>query len=370
MPNFNFSENVQMSEKKPKLFLLDAYALIYRSYFAFINNPRVTSGGLDTSAIFGFTTTLLEVLEKQNPTHIAIVYDTDKPTQRHEDYKEYKANREETPEAIKISMPYIKRMAEAFDIPFLGVDGYEADDVIGTLAKQAEKQGYEVYMMTPDKDFGQLVSENIYMYRPGRQGNPAEVWGIEEVKKRFEIDNVLQVIDYLGMMGDASDNIPGIPGVGKKTASKLLNQYGSMEKMYESADQIKGKLGEKIRDNQEQALMSKKLATIQLDAPIKFDPDAFKREKFDQERIREIFSELEFRALLKRVTGDEIKETKEEQGDLFTQNTAINPDLQNSSSGYSSLDDTDHLYWKTCSNANRYALTRKPQTCKAPGPNW
>ena len=333
-----------MSEKKPKLFLLDAYALIYRSYFAFINNPRVTSGGLDTSAIFGFTTTLLEVLEKQDPTHIAIVYDTDKPTQRHEDYKEYKANREETPEAIKISMPYIKRMAEAFDIPFLGVDGYEADDVIGTLAKQAEKQGYEVYMMTPDKDFGQLVSENIYMYRPGRQGNPAEVWGIEEVKKRFEIDNVLQVIDYLGMMGDASDNIPGIPGVGKKTASKLLNQYGSMEKMYESADQIKGKLGEKIRDNQEQALMSKKLATIQLDAPIKFDPDAFKREKFDQERIKEIFSELEFRALLKRVTGDEIKETKEEQGDLFSQNTAINPDLQNSSSGYSSLDDTDHLY--------------------------
>ena len=333
-----------MSEKKPKLFLLDAYALIYRSYFAFINNPRVTSGGLDTSAIFGFTTTLLEVLEKQNPTHIAIVYDTDKPTQRHEDYKEYKANREETPEAIKISMPYIKRMAEAFDIPFLGVDGYEADDVIGTLAKQAEKQGYEVYMMTPDKDFGQLVSENIYMYRPGRQGNPAEVWGIEEVKKRFEIDNVLQVIDYLGMMGDASDNIPGIPGVGKKTASKLLNQYGSMEKMYESADQIKGKLGEKIRDNQEQALMSKKLATIQLDAPIKFDPDAFKREKFDQERIREIFSELEFRALLKRVTGDEIKETKEEQGDLFSQSTTINPDLQDNGSGYSSLDDTDHLY--------------------------
>ena len=333
-----------MSEKKPKLFLLDAYALIYRSYFAFINNPRVTSGGLDTSAIFGFTTTLLEVLEKQDPTHIAIVYDTDKPTQRHEDYKEYKANREETPEAIKISMPYIKRMAEAFDIPFLGVDGYEADDVIGTLAKQAEKQGYEVYMMTPDKDFGQLVSENIYMYRPGRQGNPAEVWGIEEVKKRFEIDNVLQVIDYLGMMGDASDNIPGIPGVGKKTASKLLNQYGSMEKMYESADQIKGKLGEKIRDNQEQALMSKKLATIQLDAPIKFDPDAFKREKFDQERIREIFSELEFRALLKRVTGDEIKETKEEQGDLFSQSTTINPDLQDNGSGYSSLDDTDHLY--------------------------
>lgn len=313
-----------MSENKPKLFLLDAYALIYRAYFAFINNPRVTSKGLDTSAIFGFTTTLLEVLDKHQPSHIAIVYDTDKPTIRHEEYKEYKATRDETPEAIKISVPYIRRVAEAFQIPFLGVDGYEADDVIGTLAKQAEKEGFQVMMMTPDKDFGQLVSENIFMYRPGRMGNPAETWGVEEIKKKFDIDAVHQVVDYLGMMGDSVDNIPGIPGVGPKTASKLLKQYGSMEKMYEHADEIKGKLGEKIRDNQEQALLSKKLARILTDAPINFDAKTFLKDPVDEEKVKELFSELEFRTLLKRVTGERLEKPvanalESGQTDLFAQ---------------------------------------------------
>lgn len=344
-----------MSENKPKLFLLDAYALIYRAYFAFINNPRITSGGLDTSAIFGFTTTLLEVLEKQSPSHIAIVYDTDKPTIRHEEYKEYKAQRDETPEAIKISVPYIKRVAEAFNIPFLGVDGYEADDVIGTLAKQAEKEGFEVFMMTPDKDFGQLVSENIKMYRPGRMGNPAEVWGIEEVKERFDIEEVEQVIDYLGMMGDSVDNIPGIPGVGKKTASKLLKQYGSMEGMYEQAEEIKGKLGEKIRANEEQARLSKKLARILLDAPIEFDAKAFEKDPYDEERINELFTELEFRTLMKRVTGKKLSEPAQAassasamnssgQTDLFGQVEADLPAASDGKSGFQDLSSVDHLY--------------------------
>ena len=337
-----------MADNEKKLFLLDAYALIYRSYFAFIKNPRITSTGMDTSAIFGFTTTLLEVLEKHKPTHIAIVYDTDKPTQRHEEYSEYKAQREETPEGIKIAVPYIRRMAQAFNIPFLGVDGYEADDVIGTLAKQAEQEGFTVFMMTPDKDFGQLVSENIYMYRPGRMGNAAETWGIEEVKKRFDIDNVLQVIDYLGMMGDASDNIPGIPGVGAKTASKLLKEYGSMEAMYEQADDIKGKLGEKIRDNKEQALLSKKLATIMLDAPITYNEKEFTKDPINEKEIKDLFSELEFRTLLKRVTGEEIKPPQQAtQGDLFAESTttaSLNPDLPEQSDQHGNLENTDHFY--------------------------
>jgi len=336
-----------MSENEKKLFLLDAYALIFRAYFAFINNPRVTSKGLDTSAIFGFTTTLLEVLEKQKPSHIAIVYDTDAPTQRHEEYKEYKANRDETPEAIKISVPYIKRIADAFNIPFLGVDGYEADDVIGTLAKKAEKEGFEVFMMTPDKDFGQLVSEHIKMYRPGRQGNPAEIWGIEEILKKFDIDEVDQVVDYLGMMGDSVDNIPGFPGVGPKTASKLLKQYGSMEKMLEHKDEIKGKLGERIREHEEQGRLSKKLARIIIDVPIDFDGKAFEKEEPEEEKIKEIFSELEFRTLLKRVTGEKLerpapKAAKGGQTDLF--GSVEEAGEETPSGEYKTIENSDHFY--------------------------
>ena len=340
---------------KPTLYLLDAFALIYRSYFAFINNPRINSNGLDTSAIFGFTTTLLEILEKKNPSHIAIVYDTSAPTVRHIEYDLYKAQREETPEGIKVAFPYIRKMAEAFNIPFLGVDGYEADDVIGTLAKQAEKVGYEVYMMTPDKDFGQLVSENIFMYRPGRSGNPAEVWGIEEIKAKFDIDNVDQVVDYLGMMGDAVDNIPGIPGVGPKTASKLLKQYGSMEGMYEKAEEIKGKLGEKIRDNKEQALLSKKLARIIIDVPIQFEESSFKKDPADVEKIQELFKELEFRALSRRVLGTDAT-ADAPQGDvkIKAKDTGGQMDMfsapmeegeeQSSSSSYQNLANSEHLY--------------------------
>ena len=341
-----------MAQSRSKLFLLDAYALIYRSYFAFIKNPRVTSQGLDTSAIFGFTNTLLEVLEKHAPTHIAIVYDTDKPTFRHEEYEEYKAQRDETPEAIKISVPYIRRLADAFNIPFIGVDGYEADDVIGTLAKMAEKEDFEVFMMTPDKDFGQLVSEHIFMYRPGRMGNAAETWGIEEVKKRFDIEKVAQVVDYLGMMGDSVDNIPGIPGVGAKTAAKLLRQYGSMEAMYEQAQDIKGKLGEKIRDHQEQALLSKHLARIITDVPVDFDPKELTKDPVDEEKVKTLFQELEFRNMLKRVTGDKIDQPvaaaappQGGQTDLFqTASKGEGEAPEKGGSGLKTLEDVDHLY--------------------------
>lgn len=350
-----------MAEKRPKLFLLDAYALIYRSYFAFIKNPRVSSQGLDTSAIFGFTTTLLEVLEKHQPHYIAIVYDTDKPTFRHEEFQEYKAQRDETPEAIKISVPYIRRMAEAFRIPFVGVDGYEADDVIGTLAKLGEKEGFQVFMMTPDKDFGQLVSEHIYMYRPGRMGNPAETWGPKEVCAKFDIQEVDQVVDYLGMMGDSVDNIPGIPGVGAKTASKLLKEYSSMEAMYEQADQIKGKLGEKIRANREQALLSKRLARIITDVPVNFDPEELLKEDADEEKIHSIFSELEFRNLSRRVLGAKIDPTEvgssgtsssgktqaatNGQTDLFQQKDEDQQGGKTSlSGGMKTLDQVDHYY--------------------------
>ncbi|MDX5426820.1 MAG: DNA polymerase I [Bacteroidota bacterium] len=357
-----------MDQDDKRLFLLDAYALIFRSYFAFARNPRITSKGMDTSAIFGFTTTLLEVLEKENPTHIAVVFDTAAPTQRHEDYKEYKANRAETPEAIKIAVPYIQKILDGFRIPHFGIDGYEADDVIGTLAKKAEKEGYVTYMMTPDKDFGQLVTENIKMYRPGRQGNPAEVWGPKEVCDRFKIQRVEQVIDLLGMMGDSVDNIPGLPGVGEKTAQKLLAEYDSLEGVLEHADEIKGKLGEKIRDNAQQGVMSKQLATIITDVPVKFDEKDLTREEANMELIHQIFEDLEFRTLGKRVFQQGVglteagKEKIEEgqQMDLFsTPSVSSNNDGEKSSAapsanGYKTIENTDHLY----------QLINDPQGCK------
>jgi DNA polymerase-1 len=284
-----------------KLFLLDAYALIFRAYFAFAKNPRITSGGMDTSAIYGFTTALLDLLSKENPTHIAVCFDLPQPTERHEIFPEYKANRDATPEAIKIAVPYIHKILEAFNIPAIGVPGFEADDVIGTLAKKAEQEGFTTYMMTPDKDFGQLVSPNIFMYRPGRGGNPPEVWGEAEVCEKFGLDRVEQVIDYLGMMGDSVDNIPGLPGVGAKTAQKLLAQYGSLEETLAHADEIKGKLGEKIRDNAELGVLSKKLARIIIDVPVDLAADTLVRDPWDQEALLGIFEELEFRTLGRRL---------------------------------------------------------------------
>ena len=345
-----------------KLFLLDAYALIFRAYFAFAKNPRITSGGMDTSAIYGFTSALLDLLSKENPTHIAVCFDLPQPTERHEIFPEYKANREATPEAIKSAVPYIHRILEAFKIPAIGVPGYEADDVIGTLAKKAEKEGFTTYMMTPDKDFAQLVSDKIFMYRPGRGGNPPEVWGVPEVCERFGLSNADQVIDYLGMMGDAVDNIPGLPGVGAKTAAKLLMQYGSLEETLAHADEIKGKLGEKIRDNAELGILSKKLARIILEVPVDLEPETLTRDEWDQDALLTIFEELEFRTLGRRLglkrgveavsrsseaSKKQVKEIKlasNDQMSLFGGPEPDSPATLNVPSGRDSVRTMDHLY--------------------------
>ncbi|NVK27604.1 MAG: DNA polymerase I, partial [Flavobacteriia bacterium] len=342
-----------MSDAEKKLFLLDAYALIFRAYFAFARNPRVTSKGMDTSAIYGFTTALLDVLNKENPTHIAVVFDMKGPTKRHEMYEEYKANRDETPEAIKIAVPYIQKVLDAFRIPYVGVEGYEADDVIGTLAKQAEKEGYITYMMTPDKDFGQLVSDNILMYKPARGGGQPEVMGPKEICEKWDIENVDQVIDILGMMGDSADNIPGLPGVGEKTAVKLLKQYGTMENVLEHADEIKGKLGEKIRDNADLGRLSKELATIWIDAPIQLSETDVTRDPIDEEKLKEVFEELEFRTLAKRVldveiqknTGASVVKQTGDQMDLFG-GTGESEDDAAQNSGIKTLENTEHHYQK------------------------
>lgn len=294
-----------MSEKK--LFLLDAYALIFRAYYAFIRTPRITSYGLNTSAIFGFTNTLLDVIQNQKPSHIAVVFDHKSQTLRAQEHSFYKANRDETPEDIKLSEPYIREIIKAFNIPILEAEGYEADDVIGTLAHQAEDNGFETYMMTPDKDFGQLVTERTKMYRPGRSGKKAEIWGPKEICEKFGLDNVAQVVDYLGLMGDSVDNIPGVPGVGPKTASNLLKEYGSMENLYEHTDELKGKLKERIEENKEQAFISRKLAKILTDAPVHFDITDLVLEDPDKDAIKEIFNKLEFRTMFRRILGEDPK---------------------------------------------------------------
>ena len=284
-----------------KLFLLDAFALIYRAYFAFVKNPRINSTGLDTSAVFGFVNTLNEVIRKEKPTHIAVVFDRPTPTLRHIEYPEYKAHREAMPDGLRDALPYIDKLLEAFNIPKLYKDGFEADDVIGTLAKKAEKEGFQTYMMTSDKDFAQLVSENIFMYRPGNKWQPTAIWGIPEVLEKFDIQRVDQVIDYLGMMGDASDNIPGIPGVGKKTAQKFITEYGSMEGLFENTADLKGKMKEKVESAKEIGLLCKKLATIITDVPIELDEKSLIISPRNEEKIRELFDELEFKTLLQRV---------------------------------------------------------------------
>lgn len=283
-----------------KLFLLDAYALIYRAYYALIRNPRINSKGFNTSAILGFVNTLEEVLKKENPTHIGVAFDPAGPTFRHEAFEAYKAQREETPEDIRRSVPIIKEIIRAYRIPILEVAGFEADDVIGTLATQASQQGITTYMMTPDKDYGQLVKDNVYMYRPKHSGG-FEIMGIEEVKAKFDIQNTDQVIDMLGLMGDSSDNIPGCPGVGEKTAQKLVSEFGSIENLLEHTDQLKGALKKKVEENKEMILFSKFLATIKTDVPISLDLDGLKREDPNEEELRRLFEELEFRSLIERV---------------------------------------------------------------------
>ncbi len=294
-------------QQRKKLFLLDGMALVYRAYFAFSKNPRITSYGFNTSAIFGYVNTLLDVLKKEKPTHIGVSFDTAAPTARHDEYEHYKAHRDEQPEDITKALPYILKVTEAMRIPLLIRDGFEADDIIGTLAKKAEQQGFDVYMMTPDKDFGQLVSEHIFIYKPARMGNDFEILGVPEVLKRWEITDIKQVIDILGMWGDAVDNIPGIPGIGEKTAKLLVQKYGSMEGLYEHVDELKGKQKENVINFKEQAFLSKRLATIDTNVPIDLVEEDLILEEPNKEEVEKLFAELEFKTLAKRVLGTEIE---------------------------------------------------------------
>jgi len=340
MPNgmLQITNKFPMSENQiKKLFLLDAYALIFRSYYAFIKNPRMTSKGMNTSAVFGFLLTLREVLKKQKPTHIAVVFDTPAPTFRHVMYKEYKATRDETPEDIKIAVPYIKRLLDAYKIPIIDYEGFEADDIIGTLADKASDKGFVTYMMTPDKDFAQLVTEKIIMFKPSRSGNESLRWGIDEVKQEFSVHDPRQVIDILALMGDKVDNIPGAPGVGPKTAMKLISEYGSVEEVFRNTDKLKGKLKETIENNREQIMLSKRLATIDLDVPVDLKENELILEIPDREKLKSLFNELEFTTIAAEILpaiDSSAGSTETEsmtgsasvpaQGTLFGENYALN----------------------------------------------
>ena len=334
-----------------KLFLLDAYALIYRGYYAFIKNPRINSKGTDTSAILGFMNSLLEIIRTQNPDYIAVAFDKGGSVTRSEMFTEYKSNRDKTPEPILIAIPYIKEILKSMNISVLEKEGYEADDVIGTVAKDAENKNFKVYMVTPDKDFAQLVSDNIFLCKPARMGNSMEIWGVDEVKDKFEVDSPEQVIDYLGMMGDSVDNIPGLPGVGDKTAKKFIKQYGNLETLLEKSYEITGKLGEKITDNKELGILSKKLARIILDVPIEYKLNDFKLSDPDNKSVMKIFDELEFKRVKEtffKIFGfNETKGKDQEliQGDLFSGNDLLQDksDLISSNSYYQRIDSNKEL---------------------------
>jgi len=355
-------ENMDATQDK-RLFLIDAYAMIFRGYYALIRNPRLTSKGLDTSAIFGFTNSLIELIRREKPTHLAVVFDVGEASIRTEDFSDYKANRSETPEAIKNAIPYIHRILEAMHIPILGVPGYEADDVIGTIACKAEKEGYVTFMVTPDKDFAQLVTDKIKIYKPGLKGGDIEILGVEEVKAKYEIEDPKQVIDFLAMMGDAVDNIPGLEGVGEKTAMKFLKEFGSIENLLANTDQLKGKLKEKVEASAERGILSKKLATIICDAPVEFHQEQYDLETPDFEKVKEVFEEIEFRRLYENLyrafapaaapnVATEVEVTVTEttpqqkvaqavgQLDLF----ATYEDLDQATSTKSTIEQNDHLY--------------------------
>jgi DNA polymerase-1 len=357
-------ENMDATQDK-RLFLIDAYAMIFRGYYALIRNPRLTSKGVDTSAIFGFTNSLIELIRREKPTHLAVVFDVGQASVRTDDFSDYKANRSETPEAIKVAIPYIHRILEAMHIPILGVEGYEADDVIGTIACKAEKEGYTTFMVTPDKDFAQLVTDKIKIYKPGLKGGDIEILGVEEVKAKYEIEDPKQVIDFLAMMGDAVDNIPGLEGVGEKTAMKFLKEFGSIENLLANTDQLKGKLKEKVEASAERGILSKKLATIICDAPIEFHQEQYDLEIPDFEKVKEVFDEIEFRRLYENLyrafapaaTGTvvvaEVEVTVTEtqtpqqkvaqavgQLDLF----ATYEELEQATSTKSTIEHNDHLY--------------------------
>jgi DNA polymerase-1 len=360
-----------MSDTSKKLFLLDAYALIFRAYYAFIKNPRVTSKGLNTSAIFGFLLALEEVLQKQKPTHIAVVFDTPTPTFRHEMYQEYKAHRDETPEDIKKAVPYIKKLIEAYKIPVIDYPGYEADDVIGTLARKASERGFTTYMMTPDKDYAQLVSDNVFMLKPSRSGNESILWRVDDIKKEFSVKRPEQVIDILALMGDAADNIPGAPGVGPKTAMKLISEYGSIEELFKNTDKLKGKLKEIIENNREQIEMSKKLATIEQNVPVELNETALELEVPDPAKLKVLFDELEFKTVATRILSEIDKSEKPRaqqqspapqkdslQGSLF-EDEAVAPVTEKTS-----IESVEHTYIQLKNNSDIEEFVKKVNALK------
>ncbi|WP_282072156.1 DNA polymerase I [Polaribacter atrinae] len=371
-----------MSDQK-RVFLVDAFALIFRGYYAFIKNPRINSKGLDTSAIMGFMNSLLDVIKRERPDHLAVCFDKGGSVDRVEMFEAYKANRDETPEAIKLAVPYIQEILKAMHIPIMVKDGFEADDVIGTLSKQAEKEGYKTYMVTPDKDFAQLVSENIFMYKP-RFGGGYDIWGVDEVKEKFGVENPEQVIDFLGMMGDSADNIPGLPGVGEKTAKKFLAAYGSMENLLANTHELKGKMKEKIEANGELGLLSKQLATIMLDVPVTFNAKDFELDQPDKEKVTELFNELEFRNLLTnflrtfavenaekansaestveeiaKVVAKKAAPIPEGQFDLFAAPGSGSVSEEAIASGFKTIKDTSHFYQHIDSPFARKLLLKK-----------
>ncbi len=367
-----------MSDQK-RVFLVDAFALIFRGYYAFIKNPQINSKGLDTSAIMGFMNSLLDVIKRERPDHLAVCFDKGGSVDRVEMFKAYKANRDETPEAIKLAVPYIQEILKAMHIPIMVKAGFEADDVIGTLAKQAEKEGYKTFMVTPDKDFAQLVSENILMYKP-RSGGGYDIWGVPEVQEKFGVEDPLQVIDFLGMMGDSADNIPGLPGVGEKTAKKFLATYGTMENLLANTHELKGKMKEKVEGAKELGLLSKQLATIMLDVPVTFEAKDFELNQPDVEKVTEIFNELEFRNLLTNFlktfakqtatnslenNSDEKPQTKksiktvEGQFDLFAAPGTGSVSEEETASGFKSISTTNHFYQNINSTFSRKLLIQK-----------
>jgi len=341
-----------MSDKK--LFLLDGHALVYRAHYAFINRPLINSKGINTSAITGFVRTLWDLITNQKPTHLALALDPKGPTFRHEYFPEYKANRDAQPEDIGIALPYVRSIVEAFNIPVVCIDTYEADDVIGTLAKQAEQEGFDVYMVTPDKDYAQLVSDKIFMYKPSRSGNGIDILGKKEILEKWDIEDPLQVIDILGLQGDSVDNIPGIPGIGAKTAVKLLKLYGSIENLLENTDQLKGKQKENVEAFADQGRLSKRLATIKLDVPIQFDAAAYKIENFDRDKLSVLFEELEFRSLARTILGED--DFKGEQGTLFAPSSNNADSTDSYSIGKTDLTSVEHDYTLVTTAKDRKAL--------------
>ncbi len=347
-----------LSFMSKKLFLLDAMALIYRAYYALIRNPRITSKGRNTNAQFGFTNTLFDLINKEKPTHLAVCFDTHAPTERHTDFTDYKANRQEAPEDLLESIPDIQRIIRGFNIPVVEMDGYEADDVIGTVAWQAADKGYEVYMVTPDKDYGQLlIHPGVYIYKPPAYGNPEEIVDAAKICAKWDIQRVEQVIDMLGLMGDAVDNIPGIPGVGEKTAAKLLKEYDTLENVLANADKIKGALGEKVRNGADLAIMSKKLATIITNVPVEFHEEDYRLKEWNREALTEVFTELEFKTLGKRILGDDFNAfhaaPQGVQTDLF--GNAVEAPKSNSKAAKEKEVETESVYGSTAEQSGLIA---------------